>query len=89
MDYAYFLWQAGKLGTDGWNYERKELLQQLVTQLASYFEGTSETFDLPVLLQGTDFQKRVWQALSEIPYGVVVSYKDIAISAGVQKLFKR
>lgn len=63
----------------------KELLQQLVTQLASYFEGTSETFDLPVLLQGTDFQKRVWQALSEIPYGVVVSYKDIAISAGSPK----
>ncbi|MBW5775550.1 methylated-DNA--[protein]-cysteine S-methyltransferase, partial [Listeria monocytogenes] len=50
-----------------------------------YFEGKREHFDLPVLLKGTDFQQKVWQALSEIPYGVVVSYKDIAISAGSLK----
>ncbi|MBC1986387.1 methylated-DNA--[protein]-cysteine S-methyltransferase [Listeria sp. FSL L7-0478] len=63
----------------------QELFQQLIMQLAAYFEGTREVFDLPVLLKGTDFQKRVWQALSEIPYGVVVSYKDIAIAAGSPK----
>ncbi|MBC1567515.1 methylated-DNA--[protein]-cysteine S-methyltransferase [Listeria sp. FSL L7-1425] len=63
----------------------QELFQQLIMQLATYFEGTREVFDLPVLLKGTDFQKRVWQALSEIPYGVVVSYKDIAIAAGSPK----
>ncbi|MBC2121788.1 methylated-DNA--[protein]-cysteine S-methyltransferase [Listeria marthii] len=63
----------------------QELFQQLIMQLATYFEGTREVFELPVLLKGTDFQKRVWQALSEIPYGVVVSYKDIAIAAGSPK----
>ncbi|EKZ0804412.1 methylated-DNA--[protein]-cysteine S-methyltransferase [Listeria monocytogenes] len=63
----------------------KELFQALTTQLDDYFEGKREHFDLPVLLKGTDFQQKVWQALSEILYGVVVSYKDIAISAGSPK----
>ncbi|EAF1401013.1 methylated-DNA--[protein]-cysteine S-methyltransferase [Listeria monocytogenes] len=63
----------------------KELFQALTTQLDDYFEGKREHFDLPVLLKGTDFQQKVWQALSEIPYGVVVSYKDIAILAGSPK----
>ncbi|EAC2627967.1 methylated-DNA--[protein]-cysteine S-methyltransferase [Listeria monocytogenes] len=63
----------------------KELFQALTTQLDDYFEGKREHFDLPVLLKGTDFQQKVWQALSEIPYGVVVSYKDIAISEGSPK----
>ncbi|EAF0969467.1 methylated-DNA--[protein]-cysteine S-methyltransferase [Listeria monocytogenes] len=63
----------------------KELFQALTTQLDDYFEGKREHFDLPVLLKGTDFQQKVWQALSEIPYGVVVSYKDIAISAASPK----
>ncbi|EAD9018669.1 methylated-DNA--[protein]-cysteine S-methyltransferase [Listeria monocytogenes] len=63
----------------------KEIFQALTTQLDDYFESKREHFDLPVLLKGTDFQQKVWQALSEIPYGVVVSYKDIAISAGSPK----
>ncbi|EGN0214119.1 methylated-DNA--[protein]-cysteine S-methyltransferase [Listeria monocytogenes] len=63
----------------------KELFQALIIQLDAYFEGTREHFDLPVLLKGTDFQQKVWQALSQIPYGAVVSYKDIAISAGSPK----
>ncbi|EAC5227907.1 methylated-DNA--[protein]-cysteine S-methyltransferase [Listeria monocytogenes] len=63
----------------------KELFQALTIQLDDYFEGKREHFGLPVLLKGTDFQQKVWQALSEIPYGVVVSYKDIAISAGSPK----
>ncbi|EAF2104200.1 methylated-DNA--[protein]-cysteine S-methyltransferase [Listeria monocytogenes] len=67
------------------NIIEKELFQALTIQLDGYFEGKREHFDLPVLLKGTDFQQKVWQALSEIPYGVVVSYKDIAISAGSPK----
>ncbi|HAJ9210327.1 TPA: methylated-DNA--[protein]-cysteine S-methyltransferase [Listeria monocytogenes] len=67
------------------NIIEKELFQALTIQLDDYFEDKREHFDLPVLLKGTDFQQKVWQALSEIPYGVVVSYKDIAISAGSPK----
>ena len=47
-------------------------------QLSSYFSGSLEKFDIPLTLHGTDFQKRVWQLLSEIPYGVTRSYGAIA-----------
>lgn len=73
-----------------WEYsvgEEKEqdVYKQVIQQMEAYFEGKLECFDVPLLSQGTDFQKRVWQALSEIPYGAVVSYKEIAIRAGSPK----
>ncbi|MBC1766934.1 methylated-DNA--[protein]-cysteine S-methyltransferase [Listeria welshimeri] len=73
-----------------WEYsvgEEKEqdVYKQVIKQMEAYFEGKLECFDVPLLSQGTDFQKRVWQALSEIPYGAVVSYKEIAIRAGSPK----
>lgn len=49
------------------------------TQLTEYFEGTRQTFDLPLAPAGTDFQKRVWAALCTIPYGETRSYKEIAL----------
>ncbi|MEG0035624.1 MAG: methylated-DNA--[protein]-cysteine S-methyltransferase [Oscillospiraceae bacterium] len=48
------------------------------TQLCEYFDGKRHEFDLPLELRGTDFQKRVWAALCDIPYGETRSYKDIA-----------
>ena len=51
-------------------------------QLAAYFEGHLTQFDLPLSLQGTPFQRLVWQALQEIPYGVTVSYGDLARRVG-------
>ncbi|MBK2003567.1 methylated-DNA--[protein]-cysteine S-methyltransferase [Listeria ivanovii subsp. londoniensis] len=61
------------------------IYMNLLKQLEAYFDGMLKQFDLPLILVGTPFQKRVWQSLSEIPYGEVVSYKDIAISAGSPK----
>lgn len=51
-------------------------------QLMEYFDGKRTTFDIPLHLEGTAFQKRVWQALLTIPYGHTASYSDIAIKAG-------
>ncbi len=48
------------------------------TQLQDYFDGTRTTFDLPLHPIGTAFQLEVWNALSDIPYGVTVSYAAIA-----------
>lgn len=53
-------------------------LQDVCTQLDAYFEKRLFSFDVSYSLQGTEFQKEVWQALSEIPYGQSVSYQDIA-----------
>ena len=57
-------------------------------QLAEYFDGTRKQFELPLDPEGTEFQKRVWKALYDIPYGNLRSYKDIAQAAGCPKGFR-
>ncbi len=54
-------------------------------ELDEYFVGKRMAFDIPLLMVGTDFQKRVWQALMSIPYGSIVSYMDIACRIGNPK----
>lgn len=54
------------------------VLERTKRQLEEYFAGNRQTFSVPLLPVGTDFQKRLWQALQEIPYGETRTYKDIA-----------
>ena len=54
-------------------------------QLEEYFAGKRQVFDLPLDMQGTDFQKKVWQSLCDIPYGETRSYKQIAEQIGSPK----
>nr|WP_110930379.1 methylated-DNA--[protein]-cysteine S-methyltransferase [Paenibacillus bouchesdurhonensis] len=56
-----------------------------VAQLGDYFAGTRRSFDLALDFRGTEFQRKVWGALLDIPYGAVVSYKSIAESIGQPK----
>ncbi len=56
-----------------------------VIQLREYFAGRRKIFDLPYLLEGTDFQKQVWHALATIPYGETYSYKQHATLVGRPK----
>lgn len=58
------------------------LSKQAVKELGEYFEGKRKTFSLPLNMQGTEFQKQVWRALQDIPYGQTCSYKDIAVKIG-------
>ncbi len=58
------------------------------TQLIEYFENKRKTFDLPLLIDGTIFQKKVWNELRNISYGKTVSYKDIAIQINSPKAFR-
>lgn len=51
-------------------------------QLADYFAGQHQTFDLPLGPRGTDFQLRVWQQLRLIPFGVTISYGQLATRLG-------
>ncbi|OTG68427.1 glycosyltransferase [Acinetobacter sp. ANC 4218] len=51
-------------------------------QLTEYFAGTRQQFDLPLDFEGTEFQKKVWQALLTIPFGETRSYRDIAEQVG-------
>ncbi len=58
------------------------LTRQAIAQLQEYFAGTRQVFELPLRLHGTDFQRRVWQALQEIPYGETRSYSEQAAAIG-------
>lgn len=60
-------------------------IQRARQELREYFSGERKSFDVPLLLVGTDFQKRVWQALMAISYGSTVSYMDIARRIGNPK----
>lgn len=62
--------------------EDSPLLRQVLHQLQEYFAGKRTMFDLPLAPQGTDFQKRVWQALCDIPYGETCSYGALAKTLG-------
>lgn len=61
------------------------LVLQAEQQLYEYFKGLRKEFDLPLNPQGTVFQKKVWKALQEIPYGEVRTYGQIAGAVGSPK----
>lgn len=60
-------------------------LAPFVAQLQAYFAGDLTDFDVPIELYGTEFQRRVWAALREIPYGETISYGELARRVGNPK----
>lgn len=54
----------------------------VLAQLGEYFAGARRTFDVPLDLRGSEFQRAVWAALLEIPYGETASYGEIARRVG-------
>ena len=67
------------------NTDGSIVLDNALKQIDEYFKGKRKLFDLPLYFNGTDFQKSVWKALTEIPYGEVVSYQDIAKKINKEK----
>jgi len=61
------------------------LLDRLRTELAEYFEGTRNAFEVPLHAPGTPFQELVWAELLKVPFGELRSYEDIAIAIGRPK----
>ena len=61
------------------------IIQETSKQLDEYFDGKRTVFDIPMLFAGTDFQKKVWHKLLEIPYGVTISYGELATQLGMPK----
>jgi len=61
------------------------ILEKTRTQLDDYFQGRRREFDIPLLMVGTDFQKRVWNALMKVPYGATSTYLQIADAIGNEK----
>lgn len=61
------------------------LIKETCKQLCGYFAGRRTVFDVPLETEGTDFQKRVWNALCAIPYGETCSYQQIAVAINCPK----
>lgn len=59
-----------------------DVIRECIKQLDEYFAGTRRRFELMLAPQGTDFRKKVWDALRTIPYGETRSYQQIAAAVG-------
>lgn len=67
------------------NSDWTPFLRDVATQIDHYLGGTLKVLDIPYILEGTPFQKRVWQELTTIPYGQTISYKELARCVGSPK----
>ena len=65
--------------------EETSLIKVTYKQIEEYLLGNRKKFTVPIKLKGTEFQKKVWNALLEIPYGKTMSYKQIAEKIGNPK----
>jgi O-6-methylguanine DNA methyltransferase len=68
--------------------ESEEKTRPFIRELEEYFAGGRREFSLPLDLRGTDFQKRCWRALLDIPYGETRTYADVAKAVGCERGFR-
>lgn len=69
-------------------HDSDPVLRAAATQLSEYFAGERREFDLPLDLEGTDFQKEAWLALAGVPYGQTTSYGEQARAIGRPGAFR-
>ncbi|GAA0764647.1 methylated-DNA--[protein]-cysteine S-methyltransferase [Clostridium subterminale] len=77
-----FLKQVDQIDVDN---EHSTLSDLAFDQVREYLKGHRRTFDFPYELHGTEFQKKVWNALCQVPYGETCTYKEIASVVGNSK----
>ncbi|MDF2510191.1 MAG: ogt [Herbinix sp.] len=66
-------------------FRETDLIKAAAIQLCEYLDGKRQNFTIPLKPEGTEFQKKVWNALISIPYGEVRTYKQIAEQVGNEK----
>jgi methylated-DNA-[protein]-cysteine S-methyltransferase len=77
-----------KTATSGDSSGDPTVMKAAVAQLTEYFAGERKDFELPLELEGTDFQRDVWMTLADIPYGATVSYAELATMVGRPSAFR-
>lgn len=88
--------QATEGGVRAINFAHERILTEVeneynrlaINQLKEYFNKDRKVFDMPLDMEGTDFQKRVWAELLKIPFGKTYSYMDIARALGDPKTIR-
>ncbi|WP_209451688.1 methylated-DNA--[protein]-cysteine S-methyltransferase [Allofrancisella frigidaquae] len=69
-------------------FQTNTILNNLNKELGEYFKGQLKSFNIPLKLVGTDFQKQAWQELLKIPYGKTISYLEQAQNIGKAKAYR-
>lgn len=69
-------------------YISSNLTEQTAKELKDYLSGLRKNFTVPINFTGTTFQEQVWKALLDIPYGEVLSYKELAEKIGRPKAYR-
>jgi methylated-DNA-[protein]-cysteine S-methyltransferase len=64
------------------------VLLRVAQQLSEYFDGNRVVFDLPLLPEGTHFQKNVWEELQKIPFAQTINYETLATRLGDKKVIR-
>ncbi|MFJ7420850.1 methylated-DNA--[protein]-cysteine S-methyltransferase [Streptomyces uncialis] len=76
--------KGGRTSEDGWR-TAEEPFRDAREQLAAYFAGERTEFRLPLRPEGTEFRRRVWDALDAVPYGTTTSYGELAARIGASR----
>ncbi|HOZ84263.1 MAG TPA: methylated-DNA--[protein]-cysteine S-methyltransferase [Niabella sp.] len=71
-----------------YTYQETDFHQQVKQQLGEYLNKKRSSFDLPLLLAGSNFQQQVWQQLLKIPYGQTTTYLDLSLKLGDEKAIR-
>lgn len=69
-------------------FTESKIITQARYQLDEYFAGNKKKFTLPLLMLGTDFQKQVWRALLNVPYGKTYTYRQLAMQINRPTAFR-
>lgn len=75
----------GERFPDGVEIKETPLLMEGSRQIVNYLEGDLKEFTIPIVYEGTEFMKKVWQSLMDIPYGETRNYMEIAEMTGNRK----
>lgn len=75
----------GQAASEG---DAPQAVTQTIQQLQDYFAGKRLDFDLPLELEGTDFQRKIWTLLLDIPYGTTISYLQLSQRHGDAKAIR-
>ena len=68
--------------------QNSPIIAESIKQISEYIAGDRISFDIPLLLVGTDFQKSVWEELMKLPYGTTQSYLGLAKEMGNEKAIR-
>jgi O-6-methylguanine DNA methyltransferase len=81
-DASFHTWLARVARPSGLIRQRTLFIDQALAEIDAYLAGGLRTFETPLDLRGTPFQRRVWSEVARVPYGMTVSYGEIAMRIG-------